>query len=287
MTVAWLQLRYLVFGGESGDPRGVPFGNLLLSLPMVFTRYMGLILGLVPVDPHHADPLCQTAWSMAFLANLVAVLSYCALVVLCYLSRRKQLLFSLLWFPVTLGPVFMLGHFGDVLYADRFLYIPSVGPIWAGVLFVYGLTAKKGWAVKSAVLVFLSAYLVLNICYSRNCSAYWKDNITLFSKAVQTSRKSPYILFNLARSLSDAEAWEQALKAYEKTIRLVPGFGEAYSNKAYVLNQLGRHAEALAACRSAMDLGRMNHTTLIHMGDAFMGLGEKIDGPKLLSGRTC
>lgn len=274
ITLAWLQVRYLVLGGLAAENSGINIRDVVLSLPMVFSRYAGLVLGLVPIDPHHSETVNRSVWSLEFLRNLIVVAGYMAALVLAWLRRRKTLCFCLLWFPVTLGPVFMLGQFGDILYADRFLYIPSIGLIWACVGFIHGFIAVRGRIVKAAAAGLLCLYLLMNIFYSRTASAYWKDNVTLFSKAVQTSPDSGYIQFSLAKSLADVEAFESALSAYEKAIKLVPGFGEAYSNKAYVLNQLGRNAEALAACQKAIVLGRMHHTTLVHMGDAFMGLGE-------------
>jgi protein O-mannosyl-transferase len=274
LTLVWLQLRYLVLGGLAAENPGINTRDLLLSLPMVFSRYLGLVLGLVPIDPHHSETVSRSVWSLEFLSNLIVVMGYIAALLLAWLRRRQVLCFCLLWFPMTLGPVFMLGQFGDILYADRFLYIPSIGLIWACVGFLYGFIAVQGSIIKTLATGFFGLYLLMNVFYARTASTYWKDNVTLFSKAVQTSPNSGYIQFSLAKSLSDVEAFESALSAYEKAIDRVPAFGEAYSNKAYVLNQLGRHAEALAACQKAIVLRKTHHTTLVHMGDAFMGLGE-------------
>jgi len=235
---------------------------------------MGLVLGLVSTDPHHTTTLCRTAWSIGFGANFTMVLVYGTLAGLAWFRDQYRLFFCLIWFPVTLIPVFNLGVFGDILYADRFLYIPSVGLLFAGVSFVHLFVKFRGKLAGGAAVGLCCLYLVMNISYTRTCSAYWKDNLSLFSRAVQTSPDSPYIQFSLGKTLSDVEAYEEALKAYDKAVSLYPLYVEAHNNRAFVLNRLERYGEALYSTKKVISLGGVHHTTLINMGDSLLGFGD-------------
>jgi len=274
VTFGYLEIRHLVLGGTAIATPVISTGDLLLTLPKVFGRYIGMVLGMVPTDPHHADTLCRNAGSLEFAANFLVMLVYGAISVLAWLRGHYRLFFCFLWFPVTLMPVFNLGSFGDILYADRFLYIPSAGLILAAVSFIHLFVRHKGKLVTGITTALCCLYLFVNISYDRACGAYWKDNLSLFSRAVKTSPNSPYIQFSLAKTLSDVEAYDDALKAYDKAIVLHPHYLEAYNNKAFVLNRLERYGEALYCSNKVLSAGDAHYTTLVNMGDAFMGFGD-------------
>ena len=274
ITVEYLIVRQVVLGSIASNTLSHTWGDILLSVPLVFTRYVGLVLGLVPIDPHHSETAVKSVWSLSFVLYAMVVLAYAALLALVWRRKKYILLFCLLWFPVTLMPVFVLGGFSDILYADRCLYIPSVGLIVAAVTVVYGLVNRKNRMVRGAAILLAALYLMMNIAYSRTVSAYWKNDLSLFSQAVRTSPESPYIHFNLGNILSYAEAYEKALEAYNKAISLFPQYGEAYNNKAFVLNRLERYEEAMECSKRVISLGGIHFTTLTNTGDSLMGMGN-------------
>ena len=274
ITVGYLTVRHVVLGSIASSTLNHAWGDILLSMPLVFTRYIGLVLGLVPIDPHHAETVLKSAWSISFALYAMVVLAYAAVLGMVLRRRQNILLFCLLWFPVTLMPVFVLGKFGDILYADRFLYIPSVGLICAAVTVVYRLVKRKGKMVRAAALLLGALYLLMNISYSRTVSAYWKDDLSLFSQAVQTSPDSPYIHFNLGNILSHSESYEKAVDEYNKAIALFPRYIEAYNNKAFVLNRMERYEEAMVCSKRALSSKDVHFSTFNNMGDSLMGLGD-------------
>ena len=92
----------------------------------VLARYAVLLLLPVGLDAHYAyAPLGGLAEPL-FLVS-AAILSLAAAGGLILYRRHPRAAFWALWVPVSLAPVLALGRFGDVLLADRFLYIPSAG----------------------------------------------------------------------------------------------------------------------------------------------------------------
>ena len=274
ITAEYLVVRHVVLGNIASSTLSSAKTEILLSLPLVFTRYIGLVFSLVPIDPHHSETLCKTAWSASFALNLMVVLVYAAVLGIVWRRHRHMLLFCFLWFPVTLAPVFVLGGFGDILYADRFLYIPSAGLIFASVFVVYGFVKKRGKMIRGAAALLCAAYLTVSISYSRMFSSIWKDNLTLFSMAARTSPDSAYIHYNLGNSLSDAEAYGEALSAYNKAISLISEYAEAYDNKAFVLNRMERYGEAMTCLEKVLSSESIRFTTLVNLGDSYIGLGD-------------
>ena len=274
ITVEYLLVRHVVLGSIASSTLSNAWDDILLSVPLVFTQYIGLVLGLVPVDPHHSETVLKTAWSFSFAIYAMVVLAYAAMIGMVLRRRQHILLFCLLWFPVTLMPVFVLGGFGDILYADRFLYIPSVGLICAAVTVVYDLVSRKGKMVRGVAILIGVLFVMMNMAYSRTASAYWKDDLSLFSQAVRTSPDSPYIHFNLGNVLSQSESYEEALDEYNNAVLLFPRYIEAYNNKVFVLNRLERYEEAMDCSKRVLSSKEVHFSTFSNMGDSLMGLGD-------------
>ena len=70
--------------------------------------------------------------------------------------------------------------------ADRFLYIPAIG-IYSALVFQVADAAGRGIYRKAAIAVSLPIFLLMVISV-RGQVKYWRDNITLFSRAVQVTR---------------------------------------------------------------------------------------------------
>ena len=274
VTLTYLAARKTILGSVVGGATGINIREWFLAVPMICTKYIGLLLGFFPVDPHHSEILRDAASPAFFALNMMTMLVYGAALFVAWRYRKRALLFCLLWFPVTLAPVLKFGGFGDILFADRFLYIPSVGLLFAAVFFVADFVNGKGKIFLWPAFVAACACLFMMVVYSRAVTKDWKDNLTLFSRAAKTSPDSAYIQFSLGRSLSDVEAYEKALNAYDKAISLHPDYEEAYNNKAFVLNRLGRYGEALQSLKKVMPQKGAHYSVLVNNGDAFMGFGD-------------
>jgi protein O-mannosyl-transferase len=274
LTVVYFLVRQSVLGYLASASLSHTWSEILLSALMVFARYLGLVFGFVPVDPHHADMALKSAWSLSFVVYALIASGCAAVLYMAWRWRERILFFCLAWFPVTLLPVFALGGFGDILYADRFLYIPSVGLIFGSVAFVYRFVSRKNKLAKAVAGLLCLGYLGVNTAYSRTCSAYWRDDLSLFSQAARTSPDSAYIHFNLGNVLSYAESYEKSLDAYNRAISLFPRYVEAHTTRAFVLNRLERYEEALASSKKAIQLRGIDFATLNNIGDSLMSLGD-------------
>ena len=127
LTVFYLFLRLSILGEVIG---GAAYGTLwqkIISIPMVLAKYIGLLLTVIPVDAHHKEKLLETMFSSGFLAGILTSSLLLACLVMLWRQAKTRELFAASWFLLLLAPVFHLGSFGDVIFADRFLYIPSIG----------------------------------------------------------------------------------------------------------------------------------------------------------------
>ena len=281
MTGGYLGLRFLAMGYLAGEPI---FGSLwerFFSIPMVFTKYLGLLLLMVPIDVHHAESFITTFFSWQNGFYLWVGFTYFCLAFF-FFKRARLLFYFLIWIPLTLLPVFRLGAFGDILFADRFLYLPSVGFVF---LLAYGISLwveKKektrqvgGWGVP-----FLLSLLCL--CYFfalRESAKVWQNGVTLFGAAVKTSPESAYIHFRYGLALSRQNRHVEAIEHYQKANSLLPNYLIPYINAGISFKRLGKFNAALASFRKAIAKSpnprhHMNHLAYYNMGNTYTKIGD-------------
>jgi tetratricopeptide (TPR) repeat protein len=277
VTVIYFGLRAVVLGTAIAPAAfGTPLERVL-SLPIIFAKYIGSLFSLLPIDPHHPDGFVSTFTDPRLWIGSVICLLYAGLIYRAARSGLKTFVFFLLWIPVTLAQTFKLGSFGDVLRADRFLYLPSAGfallAALAGKYFIAdrvepGSLPRRLCA--ASLLVIVGAWITLSIAHGR----IWRNNVSLFSHASRTSPDSAYIVFNLGNSRFETGNFKGASDAYARAIRLDPTYREAYANRGIALARMGLFREALDHYRKAWELGDHSALLLSSTADLYRQLGD-------------
>lgn len=277
VTILYLFVRSVILGSAIG---GAAYGTVwqkLISIPFVLAQYIGLLFTLVPIDVHHNEKLLESIFSVRFLVSmLVCIFVLAGLIMLWRHGRRKEL-FLASWFFVLLAPVLHLGSFGDVIYADRFLYIPSIGFFMLFSVLVRDAMPSFRYVTKlfGKILAIIAVlYATLLIGYSRYTSGCWKDGTLLFYRAAKTSPDSAYVHFNLGQSLMHQSAYYRAYESYKKALALQSGYGEAHLNAGAALNKVGAYEKAFKHLKYAERLGVNPDITYATMGDSWVGLGN-------------
>jgi len=116
-------------------------------------------------------------------------------VAIVYGLRRAPLAsFAALWVFVTLIPVLNVYAVGRNVFAERYLYLPSVGFCFLIVL----MAPRAGDALPVrlrpfAVAVVLVAILVLFTAQALARNPVWKDDATLFTRTLESSPNAPFV----------------------------------------------------------------------------------------------
>lgn len=256
IAVVYLGVRHAVLGEMLGPLVTGRWMDRLASVFMVFAKYLGLLLLVVPTNPHHGEDLVGL-WTVAAWVCVAVSLAYIGAVG--WLCRRREMLlaFLLAWIPLALLPVFNLGTFGDVLYADRFLYIPSFG-FALGFVFL-ALRSTPGerpgrMGLRVSIGLVYGTVIVGMVFLSRSASARWASDLTLFDHAARTSPGSAYVQVNFGNSLVREREYNRACRSYETAISLRPGYVPAHFGLGHALKELGRYEEATAVLLHALNL---------------------------------
>jgi protein O-mannosyl-transferase len=110
------------------------------------------------------------------------------------LRRAPLASFAALWVFITLIPALNVYAVGRNVFAERYLYLPSVG----FCLLIVLAAARVGDALPvrlrlSAVAVALAAVLLLFTAQTFARNPVWKDDATLFTRTLESSPNAPFV----------------------------------------------------------------------------------------------
>ena len=193
------------------------------------------------------------------LIALAVCLGAAILVVLLAVRWRRAgspMLFFLVFFFVAASPTSNLIVLIGSIMAERFLYLPSVGLAGFLVGAVYALgrwlplrpaTARIAWAAPGIVCLALAART-----YARNFD--WKDELSLWTSAVDVCPESGKAHYNLAQALERLPGrLPDAISEYQTALRIDPNDEQAHTNLGNALASIpGRLPEAIAEYQTAL-----------------------------------
>ncbi len=172
-------------------------------------------------------------------------------------KSRPYLLVGWLFYLVTLVPVIGVVQVGEQALADRYTYLPLLGPFVAAVWLLSDLRlalAGRARVASRVVTAIAAVVLVVLGAAARVQASCWKDSITLFEHAVRVTDRNDTAHLNLAMALASAGRLEDAVIHYERALEIRPDFARAHNNFANTLVRLGRENEAIEHYRAAVRL---------------------------------
>ena len=267
--------------------------NVLTS----YCQYLGKFFWptkLAVIYPHPAKHYyLSDAWPgwEIVLAVLLLTLStaFCVLEV----RRRPYLIFGWLWYLGTLVPVIGLVQVGEQAMADRYTYIPLIGPVVCLICVLGEIMGSRGASLSFrfqragpenegspspqpsppgegeekqpiadnagfARYVAICLIVILALL-TRHQLAFWKDSVRLFEHAVAVTADNPSAQFSLGVGLEKQGDVRKAMVRYRVATAIDPKYSKAYYNMGQLLRK-GRYWDA--AVEAYMAAARLNPNDL-------------------------
>ena len=251
VTGGWLLVRHLVSRHSALwlQPWMNPLAYLsaperMLAALDVQARALGLLFVPHPLRPDYsagAIPLATDATSVRALLGIAVAVSLMALATA--LARRQpRALFWLLFAGVTWGVVSNLVVPSWVLFAERLVYLPSVGFCVLAALGLDVLARGVPRRLTVAAVVIAIAALWMNDAW--RAQRVWRDDLTLARAMVTGSPGSAHAHNVLGRVYAKAGRLTQAMAAFDHAIALAPESLDSFYDAALVRRARGRHEEA-------------------------------------------
>src|SRR5437867_1100179 len=173
----------LGFALNNGSFKYYPMSQVVLTIPLVIWKYIGLMVWPVELSLFHATLMVKSPLALEFIVPLVALIALAF--GLWQLRGSIVARFAILWFAVNLLPVLNLSAFiEDFLVQERYVYIPSIGFSLLVAMAIAKIPIEK-WLpfgsrrVAQTALVGLLVLLLGGKSFAQNTS--WKDDLTLWT----------------------------------------------------------------------------------------------------------
>lgn len=156
--------------------------------------------------------------------------------ILCIYFIRKQKIFSVAWtyYIVTLLPALGIIQVGDQAAADRYTYLPSLGPFLLaglGAAYVWRKTSEKHRLLLKMFLLSLTlVVIIILITTSVKQTRIWKNSVTLWSKELEIYPEAALSYVKLGIVFYNKGLYKMAIEHYQQALKLNPRFLEAHNN---------------------------------------------------------
>ncbi len=246
---------------------GPRLANALLSV-VAYLRQAAWPADLAVFYPHPGHEV-SAAGALAAAALLAALAGGATALV----RRHPYLAAGGAWFAVTLLPVIGLVQAGEQARADRYTYVPLTGVflavVWAGAALSRRLPPLRVPLALAAV----AAIAALGAVSARQ-AGYWRDNATLYRRALAVTERNWAMHANLGTVLSWEGRYDEAIPHLREAVALQPRFADGWLALGTTLLRAGRPAEAEPELRRALRLRPGHAETHCALGQSLAAQGR-------------
>ncbi len=258
VLAAYLVLRFRMLGSLAVRQRiwDLTPPQVVLNAFHLMTLYWWKLLAPLHLNAYHAFSPVRSIADPRSIIGIVFVALSCVAIGYAFV-RTPLIAFAALWVFITLLPVMNIYALGRNVFAERYLYLPSVG----FCLLVAVVAASAVKRLPENVRKPLSALLLVAVVtwfswetFDRNPD--WHDDATLFRKTLDVSPEAPFVHFMVAATEGDGQnpAESQSAEAhYLQAIALARDenppdsldLARSYEGLASLYSDRGDYAHAL------------------------------------------
>ena len=241
VLLMYLGIRATILGGltPEGTQQLLGDANFFERIPAMFvvlTEYLRLSFAPISMSIDYAWTTVPS-WSMP--SAWIGLLLFVALATASWRLRKRApwLPVAFAWFVIALIPV---SHFFPIgaSYAERFLYIPSLGICLAIAALLSQIPSRR---VATAILVVLVVVSCVRIVF-RNQD--WRDEERFYQVSIAASPDNATLRNNLGRLYADRKNFDAATRLFEEAVTLSGENAPALSNLGIMRAEQGRVPEA-------------------------------------------
>lgn len=167
------------------------------------------------------------------------------------LRGRPAAFLSLVTLVAFLVPALLANRIGGVNFAERYLYLPSIGFAWLVSLCADAVLGARGTAARRGASVLATAGLAALATVATLRIESYRSDLAFFTAAVRSAPDSAIVRNNLGAALAAANDWDGAAREYAAALRLDPGNADSWANLGAVRERQGDLAGAVDAYERA------------------------------------
>jgi tetratricopeptide (TPR) repeat protein len=255
-------------GGSVNSLGDIPLAWRVQAALVAYVGYLGKAFWPAYLAPFYPHPGGTLSWWQSVAAGLL--LAAVTAAVLAAARRRPYLALGWLWYLIALVPVIGLVQVGWQGMADRYTYVPLIGPF---IAVSWGLADLVGrWRVAAAAVA--AAGLSACAALSWIQVGYWHDSLTLWNHTLQGREDNLVAHYCLGLALADQGRTDAAVAHYRRSLELKPDHPEAHYALAQAFLQHGQYGEAIRHLEATLTLKPRYAEAENNLGLAYQQRGD-------------
>jgi hypothetical protein len=257
----------------------VPLSARLLVASNALIAY--LCKGVLPFNltPYYPYPEKVLLLTLEYFLPLILVVGISAT---CIVFFKKQKVWLAVWvyYIVSLVPVLGIVQVGKQAMADRYTYLPGLGPfLIIGLIAAWGLTkagAVKRWGL---VLRLLSAVMAFSVFISISHLtieqiSIWRNTLSLWSYVIEKEpERVPIAYMNRGKVYYQMGQLNKAMEDYDKAVTLKPFDPNYYHNRGLIFAEMRQFDKAIADYDYALALDQRGVENFVGRPFCFLARG--------------
>lgn len=264
----------------------LPFLQGRLTALDVLGRYAALLVAPLRLSidySYNAIPAAGGPFAPRVLFGALLVAAWIG-ALLVAAKRRPAMAFALAWIGLAMAPTSNLLIPIGTIMAERLLYLPSAGFCLLVGLAVAELSRsaadqrRRSGAIRVAAAVILALLAVRGLVRLGD----WRDDRTIFRRAVEVVPDSVRARYNYGAATEEAGDDAAAEEAYVRAIAIWPAFSDAQYNLAGLYARQSRWDDAVRHYRLAVREQPANVQYLVNLGRSLTAQGSPGEAVELL-----
>jgi len=235
--------------GAVASLTNVPWSDRVGNALVSYVSYIGM--SLWPVNLAVLYPPRELSGGVVLVCGVI-LLGITAWAVAAFRSR-PYFFVGWFWYVGMLFPVIGLVQVGLQSMADRYTYLPMVG-LSAVVIWGVGDAVSRSPVLSRAAVTVAIVVLVALATGTYLQAAYWQDSKTLFEHTLAVTEKNSVIQNNLGVVLQREGRHEEAVALYRKALDGFPDYAAAHANLGHELIHFAKFDEAFAHIKESLRL---------------------------------
>ncbi|HET6371244.1 MAG TPA: tetratricopeptide repeat protein, partial [Nitrospiria bacterium] len=236
----------------SGAVRSFELYPLPVRLENAFVSYIEYLLKMVwPFDlaifyPHPGRDIAY--WQVVGSALFILIVSFWAI----RMGRRYRYLpVGWFWYLGTLVPVIGIVQVGSQAMADRYTYLPLIGPF---IIVAWGIPdLSAGLQHRKKILASLAGIAIAVLTTLTWVQVgYWRDSVTLFEHTLRATKSNNMARVYLGVALSREGRLDEAAANFSKVLSINPNDAVSLNNLGIISSRQGKAKEAIEQFRKAI-----------------------------------